>query len=203
MPSLSVDLADQLKKPPITEKIKDHYLQYISNNNQVLHCSKQLLDTMKNTKTAVNNKYTKTIKLLNEAAKKKEFQSGQVMEQSIRDMQFSYGYQIRGVGDGPVGVEAIMIAADKARSYKTPSNLVEKKKIVRSNYSSFSRLSNKAQEPTSPIKMFIKMIDFRQDDIRNIKAFLENAKNESNMENRKALYDFEPENSDSCESGDE
>lgn len=47
------------------------------------------------------------------------------------------------------------------------------------------------------------MIDFRQDDIRNIKAFLENAKNESNMENRKSLYDFEPENSDSCESGDE
>ena len=103
----------------------------MSNNNQVLHCSKQLLDSMRNTKTAVNNKYTKTIKLLNENARKKEFQSGQLMEQSIRDMQFSYGYKVRGVGDGPYGLEATMLTADKARSSKTPSNLVKNKRILR------------------------------------------------------------------------
>lgn len=38
---------------------------------------------------------------------------------------------------------------------------------------------SKTYEPTSPIKSFVKMIDFRQDDIRNIKNFLANTKIEN------------------------
>mgnify|MGYP006103702685 CR=1 FL=1 len=40
-------------KPPINEKIWDHSLQFVCNKNQVLSCSKQLIDTMREQNTAI------------------------------------------------------------------------------------------------------------------------------------------------------
>lgn len=85
-------------------------------------------------------------------------------------LQYSCGYVWRPDGIGNNAKENMMIASDQARSAKQMLMYGKKKTALQSK----SYKSRPHKELSSqPIKKFIKMIDFRQDDLRNIKKFMQ------------------------------
>lgn len=92
---IEIDLYEKMIKPPLNEKIKETDLYKLLNNNKVLECSQELVDTTKAVHFAVKERQVAHLKESNELAKKKERIATSKMNMSLTNLQYSCGYKER------------------------------------------------------------------------------------------------------------
>lgn len=90
-----------------------------------------------------------------------------------------------------------MIASDLARSAKQQAMYGKQQRQKTPIHHQHHKKRENGEVGTVPIKKFIKMIDFRQDDLRNIKKFMQskeqNGPEIAKQESRKSLVEKVPQ----------
>ena len=125
---------------------------------------------------AVKQRKTANVKLTNESELRRELQSTDNMDNSITNLQYVCGYKPRPQNIG--SEDSVLMSADKERGAAVdPQSRIEGSNSKPIPKKIDKMMKQKAVSVSSPITSFIKMVDFRQDNIRNVKRYMKEQEN--------------------------